>query len=167
MGHTNNHTTRSTRLDKGGVAPDFSLPDRDGRLYALSAITTPYAIVYFYPKDNTPGCTIEAQEFQRTLPALTQLGASIIGIGGGDEKSKASFCEKHGLTFPLLSDPGFSVCRRWGVYGPKQFMGRTFDGIHRTTFLLDKDKRLLKRYDDVKAQGHAQDVLSYLGEVSA
>jgi thioredoxin-dependent peroxiredoxin len=148
----------------GEKAKEFTLKDKDGRSHALKEIKSEYTVLYFYPKDNTPGCTIEANNFNDKLAQFSKLGAKIIGISGGDEKSKTSFCKKYDLKITLLSDPDFSVCKTYGCYGKKQFMGRTYNGIFRNTFLLDKDKKILKIYEKVSVKEHADEILKDIKE---
>ncbi|MBN1792187.1 thioredoxin-dependent thiol peroxidase [Candidatus Woesearchaeota archaeon] len=147
---------------EGSPAPDFMLKDKDGKQYSLKDITTTYAVLYFYPKDNTPGCTIEALEFNKALSVLHKLGVSVVGVSGGNEKSKKSFCEKHGLNLLLLSDSDFSASAKYGVYGEKKFMGRAYKGISRVTFILDKDRKILKVFDKVNPATHAAEVIDFL-----
>lgn len=149
-------------ISEGTKAPDFSLKDRDGKTYALKDFDTDYLVVYFYPKDNTPGCTIEANMFTRYLESFTKVNTTIIGISGGDEKSKAKFCEKYGLKILLLSDTDFSVSESYGVYGEKSFMGKTYMGISRVTFVLGKDRKVIRVFENVKPVTHAQEVLSLI-----
>lgn len=151
-------------LKLGDVGPDFSLKDKDAEVHRLKEIDSDYVVLYFYPKDNTPGCTTEATEFNSKLRSFNSVGATVIGISGGDEKSKQKFCDKHGLKILLLSDPDFTVSGRYNSYGEKKFMGRTFDGIHRKTFVLNHDKRIVKIYPKVKAAGHAAEVLEFIKE---
>lgn len=150
---------------EGQKAPAFSLRDKDGETYSLKSIESEWLVVYFYPKDNTPGCTTEAVEFSKLLKKFEELGASVIGISGGNDKSKARFCDKHKLKVTLLSDPDFKVAEKYGSYGEKKFMGKTIVGIHRKTFVLDPDRRIAKIFDSVKAAGHAKEVLSTLKEL--
>ncbi len=149
-------------LKEGSKAPDFSLKDKDGNVFKLYDRNSEYNVVYFYPKDNTPGCTIEANEFSSVLDDFGKLGVGVIGISGGDEKSKKKFCERHELRVTLLSDPDFKVCKNYKAYGEKKFMGRTYNGIFRVTYVLDKDKKIVKVYDKVKAAGHAKEVLEFI-----
>ncbi len=150
-------------LKPGDKAPDFSLKDKNGILYSLSSIESNYIVVYFYPKDDTPGCTIEANEFNAHLIDFKKLDATIIGISGGDEKSKTTFCEKYKLRILLLSDPDFSVCKKYQVYGEKSFMGKTFIGIHRVTYVI-KNQKIIKVYEKVNPKGHAEEIISFLKE---
>jgi len=140
-------------------APDFSLKDKDGKAHKLSSIKSKYALIYFYPKDSTPGCTIEAHQFQEHLSDFKKKGIVVIGISGGDEKTKTKFCEKNSLTFTLLSDTDFSVSKKYRVYGEKSFLGKKFMGITRSSYLLDKEKKVLKVYEKVNPFKHAQEVL--------
>lgn len=148
-------------------APQFSLPDKDGMMHSLKEWKDNYIVVYFYPKDDTPGCTIEALEFSSTLKQFAKLGARVVGISGGDEKSKASFCKKHKLQVLLLSDGDFAVAKRFESYGAKTFMGRKYTGILRSTFVLDANHKILKRYDNVSAKGHAEEVLGFITALSS
>jgi len=116
-------------------------------------------VLYFYPKDDTPGCTIEAKEFSKTLKEFRARNASVIGVSGGDQRSKEKFCAKHSLSVPLVSDSDFKVSRAYGVYGDKKFMGRSFKGIFRKTFILDSKGTVVKVFEAVKPEGHASEVL--------
>lgn len=149
-------------LAPGSIAPSFSLPDRTGTLQALNEIRGRYTVLFFYPKDDTPGCTIEANEFNAKLGDFKKRNITVAGISGGDQKTKEHFCSKFGLTLPMLSDTDFSVAGAYGVYGEKQMMGKTFNGIHRVTFVLDNDCKILKVFEKVSPQGHAQEVLDYI-----
>jgi peroxiredoxin Q/BCP len=149
-------------LKLGDKAPEFSLKDRYGKVHSSKKIKTDYLVVYFYPKDNTPGCTTEALGFNRDLKKYEELNATVVGISGGDEKSKTKFCEKHGIDVLLLSDSGFSVSKKYGVYGKKKFMGREYMGINRTTFILDKNGKVIKVYKKVKPEINSQEVLEFL-----
>jgi len=148
--------------DVNEIAPDFELKDKDGKVHSLKKISAKYLVVYFYPKDDTPGCTIEAKEFNNDLKKFEKLNAKIIGISGGDETSKKKFCEKHSLKVLLLSDPDFSVCKKYGVYGEKSFMGKKFLGIKRTTFVLNRSNKIMKIYGNVKPEIHSEEVLNFL-----
>jgi len=152
-------------IKEGAKAPQFKLQDKDGESIGLGAGKADYTVVYFYPKDNTPGCTIEAQEFSKSLKLFQARKAAVVGISGGDERSKEKFCEKYSLSVPLVSDSDFKVSRAYGVYGDKKFMGRVFKGIHRKTFIVDKRGVVVKVFDSVKPEGHAQEVLEALDEL--
>ncbi len=146
-------------LQLNNQASDFSLKDRDGKLHSLNDMKAEYFVIYFYPKDNTPGCTVEAIEFTNDISKFEKLNAKIIGISGGDENTKKTFCEKHNLRILLLSDQDFSVCKKYGVYGEKSFMGKKFLGIKRTTFILNSNKKIIKIYENVKPEGHSKEIL--------
>ena len=146
----------------GEQAPDFSLRDKGGEIHSLNEVNSDYVIVYFYPKDNTPGCTIEAKDFSRDIGEFKKLNTTIIGISGGDEKSKTKFCEKEDLKILLLSDSDFSVSNNYGVYGEKTFMGRKYMGISRWTFVLNKEHKIIKIYDKVKPGIHSEEVLEFI-----
>src|SRR3989344_696291 len=148
-------------LQEHSPAPDFSLPDKDNKIHTLSKIKSEYLVLYFYPKDNTQGCTIEATDFTRLQNDLKKVGAEIIGISGGNNITKAKFCEQHNLKILLLSDEDFAVCKKYGVYGEKRFMGKKFFGIKRTTFII-KNKKIIKVYENVSAAGHGPQVLDFL-----
>ncbi|WKZ56936.1 MAG: thioredoxin-dependent thiol peroxidase [Bdellovibrionota bacterium] len=143
----------------GDAAPDFCLSDWRGRSYSLHQYRGTPVVIYFYPKDNTPGCTIEAQEFTAVARAFARLGVKVLGISGGDERSKRRFCEAHGISIPLLSDTDHAVSKAYGAFGPKTFMGRKYRGIHRTTFVIDSAGRVQHVYNAVQAKGHAREVL--------
>lgn len=149
-------------LTVGKKSPSFALKDKDGKVHRLEDLPGRYTVVYFYPKDDTPGCTIEAMQFTGAKAALKKLGASVVGISGGDARSKAAFCKKHGLRLTLLSDPNFAVAKRFGAYGKKRAMGRTYTGILRKTFVLDDSQKVVKIFDEVKADGHAQEVIKFI-----
>ena len=151
-------------LKEGEQAPDFSLRDKDGEIHSLNEVNSDYVIVYFYPKDNTPGCTIEAKDFSRDKKEFDKLNTTVIGISGGDEKSKTKFCEKQNIKVLLLSDSDFSVSNNYGVYGEKSFMGRKYMGISRWTFVLNKNHKIIKIYDKVKPGIHSEEVLEFIKE---
>ena len=142
-------------------APNFKLRDKNGDIHELNKINSEYFIIYFYPKDDTSGCTIESKEFSENLDKFEELNAKVIGISGGDEESKKKFIEKHNLKILLLSDPYFEVCKKYEVYGWKNFAGNKFLGINRTTYLLE-NKRVIKVFENVKAEGHSEEVLEFI-----
>lgn len=153
-------------IGKGEKAPSFSLTDKDGIELSLDDIKSKFTVVYFYPKDSTPGCTLEANEFNANLDRFKKVGASVIGISGGNDKSKGKFCSTYKLTFPLLSDEDFSVAKAYSSYGKKRFMGREYMGILRKTFILDKNKKVVRVFDEVSPQGHAEEVLEAIRSVN-
>ncbi|KKP92469.1 MAG: Bacterioferritin comigratory protein [Parcubacteria group bacterium GW2011_GWA1_36_12] len=141
---------------------DFSLKDKEGKKYSLKNFTSDFIVLYFYPKDDTPGCTIEAQEFTQDLDKFEGLNTIIIGISGGNKETKSKFCNKYNLKVLLLSDPDFLISKKYGVYGEKSFLGKKFMGIKRTTFILDKNRDIIKTYENVKPAGHSEEVLEFI-----
>jgi len=150
------------KLKEGEMATNFELSDKDGEILRLFGLDSRYVVIYFYPKDDTPGCVIEASDFSNKIEDFEKLGVKVIGISGGDNYSKKNFCEKYGLRVKLLSDSDFKISKRYGVYGEKSFMGKDFSGINRVTFVLDKNKKIIKTYGKVRAKGHAQKVLDFI-----
>jgi peroxiredoxin Q/BCP len=151
-------------LKIGQPAPRFSLKDKDGRAHSLGKAE--YTVLYFYPKDDTPGCTLEAKEFSQLIQKFRSRNVEVVGVSGGNEKTKASFCKKHSLKVPLVSDSDFKVAKSYGAYGPKKFMGRSFQGIFRKTFLVDKSGKIAHIFDTVKPEGHAEEVLAAIDQLS-
>lgn len=149
-------------MNIGKKAPDFELTDRTGTVHTLASFKSEYLVLYFYPKDDTPGCTIEAKEFSEFAAKIARAGAKVVGISGGTDRTKEKFCTKHDITIPLLSDPEFEVAQAYGAYGDKVFMGRKFKGILRHTFVLDAARKVVKVFDKVKPEGHAAEVLAAL-----
>ena len=146
----------------GKIAPRFILKDKDGVEHSLGEIQSEYTVLYFYPKDTSPGCTIEAQEFSAIAKEFRKRDATVIGISGGDERSKKIFCDKYRLDLLLLSDPDYSVARKFGAYGKKELMGNRYEGILRRTLVLDRDKRVIKAWESVSPKGHPGEVLEYI-----
>lgn len=159
--------TVTTKAQPGKKAPAFSLKDQSGATHALKDYAGKKLVLFFYPKDNTSGCTAEACGFNDDLKAFAKAGAAVLGISILDEKSKAKFADKHGLSFPLLADsrvndegkPDPVVAQKYGVWVQKSMYGRTYMGIERTTFLIDEDGKILRRWDKVKVPGHVEEVL--------
>ncbi|HRH55679.1 MAG TPA: thioredoxin-dependent thiol peroxidase [Candidatus Paceibacterota bacterium] len=146
----------------GSVAPDFTLQDQDGVAHTLSSHHGSRVLLYFYPKDDTPGCTKQACALRDAMPELSKLDAIVFGISPDSVKSHKKFAEKYGLPFILLADEGHAVADAYGVWGPKKFMGRSYDGIARTSFLIDRDGTIETVFENVKAEKHADEVLAYL-----
>lgn len=140
-------------------APAFALKDQDGQTHRLSDYAGRPVILYFYPKDDTPGCTKETCDFQASLPKFKPSKAAVFGVSILDEKSKAKFAAKHGITFPLLADADHQVADKYGVWQEKSLYGRKFMGIARTTYLIGPDGKVATRWDNVKVDGHADAVL--------
>jgi len=149
-------------IDAGRKAPAFTLKDQDGATHKLSQYAGRPVVLYFYPKDDTPGCTKEACAFRDTLPAFKKSKAAVFGVSILDEASKKQFADKHHLTFPLLADEDHTVAERYGVWQKKALYGRSFMGIARTTYLIGADGRVARRWDKVKVTGHAEEVLEAL-----
>ncbi len=147
-------------VDPGKKAPAFGLTDQDGRTHTLAGYAGRPVVLYFYPKDDTPGCTTESCAFQDNLPKFTAGKAAVLGASILDTESKARFAAKHHLTFPLLADPDHAVAEKYGVWQEKSNYGRKYMGIVRTTYLIDADGKVARRWDHVKVDGHAEDVLA-------
>jgi peroxiredoxin Q/BCP len=146
-------------LDPGRKAPAFSLKDQHGKTHTLADYAGRPLILYFYPKDDTPGCTKESCDFQAALPQLKPSKAAVLGISILDEKSKAKFAQKHGLTFPLLADADHGVAEKYGVWQEKSRDGRKYMGIARTTYLISPEGKVQQRWDNVKVDGHVDNVI--------
>lgn len=146
-------------LSAGTLAPDFVLPDETGTLRRLSDYRGRPVVLYFYPKDDTPGCTTEACEFRDDYSAYTDADVVILGVSPDSVASHSKFKQKYNLPFPLLSDEGHKVCELYGVWGKKKFMGREYEGVLRTTFLIDAQGRIARVFENVKPAGHSREVL--------
>ena len=147
---------------EGDLAPDFRLPADDGKTYALKDLRGRKVVLYFYPKDDTPGCTKEACSFRDNLSRVQSKGAIVLGVSKDDLASHAKFREKYSLSFPLLSDPEGKVLTAYGVWKEKNLYGKTFMGIERTTFVIDERGRIQKVFPRVKVDGHVDEVLAAL-----
>ena len=152
-------------IDSGKKAPAFSLKDQNGKTHRLADYAGRPVILYFYPKDDTPGCTTEACAFRDNLPAFKKSKAVVLGVSILDEASKAKFAEKYDLTFPLLADADHAVAEKYGVWQKKSLYGRSFMGIVRTTYLIDADGTISQRWDNVKVDGHAEAVRAAVDEL--
>jgi peroxiredoxin Q/BCP len=148
------------RIEVGKKAPAFSLNDQHGTTHKLSAYAGRPVVLYFYPKDDTSGCTKEACAFEESLPDFGKSEAVVLGVSILDEASKAKFAKKYGLTFPLLADEDHAVCEKYGVWVEKSMYGRKYMGIARVTYLIGGDGKVVRRWDDVKVEGHADEVLA-------
>ena len=146
-------------IDPGKKAPAFSLNDQDGKTHKLSDYAGRPVVIYFYPKDDTPGCTKESCEFQENLPKFSSSKAKVFGVSILDEKSKKKFADKFSLKFPLLADADHAMAEKYGVWQEKSLYGRKFMGIVRTTYLIGADGKVARRWDNVKVDGHAEEVL--------
>ncbi len=153
---------RMALIEPGRKAPAFALKDQHGQVHRLSDYTGRPLVLYFYPKDDTPGCTKETCDFEAHLPALARTKAAVLGVSILDEKSKAKFAAKYDITFPLLADPDHEVAEKYGVWQEKSRYGRTYMGIVRTTYLIGPDGKVVQRWDNVKVEGHAEIVAGAL-----
>lgn len=144
----------------GDAAPHFALRDADGVERSLTAAAGSWLVLYFYPKDDTPGCTIEACEFRDSETALQEAGAIVWGVSPDDQSSKAAFRDKFSLNFPILSDLDHQVAEAYGVWGEKQMMGKSFMSTHRVTFLINPAGQVAKVWESVTPTGHAAEVLA-------
>lgn len=151
-------------LKVGNSAPDFAAPDADGRTLKLSDFRGEKVVLYFYPKDDTPGCTKEACSFRDAFSKLKRAGIKVIGVSPDTPKSHEKFTAKYNLPFTLISDPDHKVAGAYGAYGEKKFMGRTYQGFLRNTFLIDESGRIKKIFEKVKPEQHAMEVLAAFKE---
>ena len=151
------------RLVPGDPGPDFTLPDADGNRVALSSFRGQQVIVYFYPAAMTPGCTKEACDFRDNLADLNHAGLVVLGISPDQPSRLASFRDKEGLTFPLLSDPDHAVLEAYGAYGQKKLYGKVTVGVIRSTFVIDPDGKIEKAMYGVKATGHVARLRAEVG----
>jgi peroxiredoxin Q/BCP len=149
----------------GTTAPAFDLPTGDGKTLSLRDLRGKYIVLYFYPKDNTPGCTREACSFQENLKAIERSGAVVVGVSPDKPESHGRFAEKYNLTFPLVSDTDKDIVRKYGVWKQKNFLGKKFMGVERTTFIIDEKGTIVHVFPQVKVDGHTEEVLSVLNEL--
>ncbi len=149
-------------LDIGSMAPDFTLPDQNGKLHSLSSYRGQKVILYFYPKDNTSGCTAQACGFRDRYPQIREKGAIVLGISKDSVASHKRFEDNHSLPFTLLSDPELDVIKAYGVWQEKNMYGRKTFGIVRTTYLIDEEGRILKAMGKVKAKDNPEEMLQLL-----
>lgn len=147
-------------LEVGALAPDFTLPNQDGKEFTLSSLRGKKVVLYFYPKDSTPGCTIEANDFRVRTEAFDQKNAIVIGVSRDSAKSHTKFIEKHCLPFMLLSDTEHEVMDKYGVWQEKNNYGIKSMGIVRTTYVIDEEGHVAKVYKVSKVAGHVEKVLS-------
>ena len=147
-------------------APDFKLPSTSKDKYSLKDSIGKYVVIYFYPKDDTPGCTIETNDFNKLLSKFKKLECEVYGISKDNLKSHDKFRDKYKIKFDLLADEELTVLKKYKVWGKKKFMGRDFMGVLRTTFLIDKKGKIIKIWDNVKVKDHAKDVLETIKNLS-
>ncbi len=147
-------------ITSGILAPDFALPDENNVIRRLSDFRGRPVVLYFYPKDDTPGCTTEACGFRDDYSAFVNADAVILGVSPDNSKSHTKFKDKFKLQYPLLADHEHKICNLYGVWGPKKFMGREYEGVQRTTFLIDLNGRIAKVFENVKPAEHSSEVLA-------
>lgn len=146
-------------LNKNTPAPDFSLFDQNGVLHSLRHYKGKKVVLYFYPKDDTPGCKKEACGFRDNYSAYKKADVVILGVSPDAVKSHKKFAEKYELPFPILADEGHKVCEQYGVWGKKKYMGKEYDGVSRTTFIIDAEGIIDHVFEGVKPDAHSQEVL--------
>lgn len=146
-------------------APDFSLKDPEGKIHSLSDYAGRWLVLYFYPKDDTPGCTKEACSFRDNLPHFEKIDAAILGVSKDTLEKHEKFIKKFDLNFPLASDEDGSVCEAYGTWGEKSLYGRKYMGIDRATFLIDANGKIAKIWRKVKVDGHTEEVMAALKEL--
>ncbi len=144
----------------GAKAPEFILPDDHGKTHGLKDYLGKTVVLYFYPEDDTAGCTTEACNFRDDYTAYQKAGITILGVSPDSVKSHEKFKKKYDLPFPLLADEGHKVCDLYGVWGPKENFGRKYDGVHRTTFLIDPAGKIKKVFENVKPAEHSKEILA-------
>ncbi len=149
-------------IQEGERAPDFALKDADGKTWTLADFRGKTFVLYFYPKDNTPGCTKEACSFRDSYGEFKARGVEVVGVSGDSEKSHRAFAEKQRLPFILLSDPDKKTIEAYGALGQKKLYGRSFLGIIRSTFIIDGDGIVRKVFPKVTPSGHAEEILAAL-----
>lgn len=149
----------------GQAAPTFSLPDQDGKIHTLADYVGKWVLLYFYPKDDTPGCTIEACTIRDQFKDFKNIGAEVIGVSTDSVKSHKKFADAYELPFTLLADENKEMVGEYGVFGEKKFMGRTYMGTKRMSFLVDPNGKIAKVYEKVKPLTHAAEVIADLKEL--
>jgi len=151
--------------DVGDEAPGFCLPNQDGEDVCLDSFGGSWVVLYFYPRDNTKGCTLEATDFTANLKDFEQLGAAILGVSPDSIRSHRNFCEKHDLGITLLSDPEHEVLERYGVWQLKRSYGREYHGVVRSTFIIDPEGSIRHIWRRVRVKGHVEEVKQKLSEL--
>jgi len=148
-------------------APPFDLESDKGKRVSLREFKGKWLVVYFYPRDNTPGCTREANDFTKAAPAMKKLGAAVVGISKDSVKSHCGFRDKMGITFPLLSDPELEAHKAYGAWGTKTMYGKKVEGTIRSTFLVSPEGKIVRAWRSVKVDGHVDAVIAALREARA
>ena len=152
-------------IDPGTRAPAFTLNDAEGNTHALSKLKGQPVVLYFYPRDSTPGCTKQACQFRDARDELASHKAAVFGVSPDDAKAHAKFSDKQNLNFPLLLDPDQKIAEKYGVWQEKSMYGKTYLGIVRTTYLIDATGKVARRWDKVKVPNHVDEVVEALGEL--
>ena len=153
-----------SKVKEGDKAPDFAVPDTEGKTVRLKDLRGKKVVLYFYPKDDTPGCTKEACSFRDSFATFKRRGIEVLGVSLDNERSHQKFTQKYSLPFRLLADTDRAVSEAYGTYGEKKFMGRTYMGNTRMTFLIDKKGKIKKIFSKVKPEDHAEEVLQAFNE---
>jgi peroxiredoxin Q/BCP len=153
------NTIKMTSLKKGDHAPEFSAKDQDGNVHSLGDYKGKKLVVFFYPKANTPGCTAEACDLRDNYARFQAGNYALLGVSADQAKAQLNFKSKYDFPFPLLADEDKAVIQAFGVWGPKKFMGKEYDGIHRTTFIIDENGIIDEVITDVKTKNHAAQIL--------
>ncbi len=148
-----------TTLKAGDQAPDFSIPNQDGKTVSLSDFKGKKLVLFFYPKASTPGCTAEACNLRDNVDRFRESGYEILGASGDSPKRQSNFKEKYELPYDLLADENHELLNAYGVWGPKKFMGKEYDGIHRTTFVIDENGKIQEVITKVKTKEHSEQIL--------
>ncbi len=149
-----------THLNEGDAAPDFNIVNEDGEKVSLSNYKGKKLILFFYPKDDSPGCTKEACNLRDNYKKLQKLGFEVLGVSPDNSKKHRKFIDKYEFQYSLLADTEKEVINAYGIWGPKKFMGREYDGLHRTTFIIDEEGKIEKIFDKVKTKDHAEQILA-------
>ena len=161
----NSNNNNNMQIETGKIAPSFNLPCSGGFDIDLSDLRGKNVVLYFYPKDNTPGCTIEAQDFSKNTDQFNKLDTVILGVSKDSIKSHCSFVEKYDLNFYLISDENKELCSKYGVLKEKSMFGKKYQGIERSTFVIDKKGNIVKIYSNVKVKNHVDNVMSFIKEL--
>lgn len=162
MTQSNEPTTNGSLIREGEIPPSFAFFDAKGNKHELDEmIGKKNTVIYFYPKDFTPGCTIEAEEFTKDYQKFKENDIEVIGISPDSEESHLKFREKMGIPYMLSSDTNNAISKRYGTYGLKKFMGKEYYGTNRSTFLLGKTGKIVKIFNKVKPEGHSKEILEY------
>lgn len=150
------------KINEGEKAPNFSAKDQNGETITLDQFKGKKLVLYFYPKDDTPGCTAEVCNLRDNYDALLEKGIQVVGVSADSESKHQKFIDKYSLPFPLIADTEKEVINAFGVWGEKKFMGKVYDGIHRITYVIDEDGTVIKRFDKVRTKEHTEEILEAL-----